>query len=71
MKEAWSGEHSVEWKNATDAEYASLNMPCASLVKNKTWELVPLPKGKNIVGSKWVFKVKRNADGSVNCFKSV
>ena len=63
MSDAWSGEHSVEWKNATDAEYASL-------VKNKTWDLVPLPKGKNIVESKWVFKVKRNADGFVDRFKS-
>jgi len=32
---------------------------------NGTWELVPRPKGKKIIGSKWVFKVKRNADGSV------
>jgi len=32
---------------------------------NGTWELVPRPKGKKIFGSKWVFKFKRNADGSV------
>jgi len=35
---------------------------------NGTWELVPQPKGKKI-GSKWVFKVKRNADGSVERYK--
>src|ERR1700712_3703123 len=36
---------------------------------NGTWELVPRPTGKKIIGSKWVFKVKRNADGSVECYK--
>ena len=36
---------------------------------NGTWELVPRPKGKKIIGSKWVFKVKRNADGSVERYK--
>jgi len=36
---------------------------------NGTWELVPRPKGKKIIGSKWVFKVKTNADGSVERYK--
>jgi hypothetical protein len=25
--------------------------------------------GKKVIGSKWVFKVKRNADGSIKCYK--
>jgi len=36
---------------------------------NGTWELLPRPKGEKIIGSKWVFKVKRNADGSVERYK--
>ena len=28
------------------------------------------PEGKSIVGSKWVLKVKRNSDGSLDCFKA-
>jgi len=36
---------------------------------NGTWELVPRRKGKTIIGSKWIFKVKRNADGSVERYK--
>ena len=32
--------------------------------------LVPPPEGQNIVGSKWVLKVKRNADGTVDRFKA-
>lgn len=40
------------------------------LKKNDTWEYVKLPPGKKLVGCKWVFAVKRNADGSVNRFKA-
>ena len=61
--DAWTGEHANEWKVATDAEYASL-------IKNKTWDLVPLPKEKNVISCKWVFKVKRKANGSVDRYKA-
>ncbi|KAK6134050.1 hypothetical protein DH2020_032195 [Rehmannia glutinosa] len=40
-----------------EAEYSTL-------LKNKTWSLVPLPAEKRLVGCKWVYKVKRHADGS-------
>ena len=33
--------------------------------KNETWELVPRPKDKNIIGTKWVFKNKMNEDGQI------
>ena len=39
-------------------------------MQNKTWRLVDLPKGKNVVGCKWVFKVKRNADGDLSRYKA-
>ena len=41
-----------------------------SIDKNETWVLVEKPQGVKLIGLKWVFKVKRNADGSINKFKS-
>ena len=63
INEAWNDKHSIEWKQATDSEFASLQ-------SNETWDLVPMPKDKNIVGCHWVFKVKRNSDGSLDRFKA-
>jgi hypothetical protein len=39
-------------------------------MENETWELVPPSEDQNIVGSRWVLKVKRNQDGSVDRFKA-
>ena len=41
-----------------------------SLHDNDVWDLVPLPEGRKAVGSKWVYKVKRNADGYVERCKA-
>ena len=35
-----------------------------------TWEIVEPPPGVNIVGSKWVFKAKKDAEGNVACKKA-
>jgi hypothetical protein len=51
------------WKEAMDREIATLEHA-------GTWTTVPRPPGKNIVGSKWVFRIKRNADGSVEKYKA-
>ena len=32
---------------------------------NNTWELVPRPKDKNIIGTKWVFRNKMNEKGEI------
>ena len=61
INEAWTGKNSTEWKKATESEYKSL-------IDNHTWELVPLPHDKNIVGSKWLFKVKKNATPQARVF---
>jgi len=35
------------------------------LEKRNTWELVPRPKDKNIIGTKWVFRKKLDEEGKV------
>ena len=43
---------------------AAMNLEHQALLRNQTWHLVTPSKGKNIVGCKWVYKVKRKADGT-------
>ena len=37
---------------------------------NHTWELVELPRGCKTIASKWVFKKKLKAHGSIDKFKA-
>ena len=41
-----------------------------ALMKNKTWSLVSLPTSRTSVGCRWVFKLKRNPDGSISRYKA-
>ncbi|CAH9104714.1 unnamed protein product [Cuscuta epithymum] len=41
-----------------------------ALIDNKTWELVPRPKDVNVIRSMWIFRHKRNSDGSFERYKA-
>lgn len=45
---------------------AALKEELFMIEKNKTWILVKRPKNRRVVGVKWVYRTKLNADGSVN-----
>jgi hypothetical protein len=40
------------------------------IMKNGVWEIVPRPKEKSVVTSKWVYKIKHAIDGSVEKYKA-
>jgi histone deacetylase 1/2 len=41
-----------------------------ALLHNETWTLVPPPPRVNIIDSKWVFKVKKHSNGSIERYKA-
>jgi hypothetical protein len=54
---------SPHWKRAMQDEYEAL-------IRNGTWQLTPPPPSGNVVDCKWIFKVKRHADGSLERYKA-
>ena len=52
-----------EWCDAMGIEITALE-------DNDTWLICSLPAGKQAVGCKWVFKVKLNADGTLERYKA-
>ena len=40
------------------------------LNQNKTWDVVPVPFNWNIVGSKWVYKIKRDSSRNIAKYKA-
>jgi hypothetical protein len=61
--EAVNGPNGDLWKEAVEKELGSL-------FKVRIWDIVDRVAGKKEVGSRWVFKVKRLADDSVDKFKA-
>ena len=51
------------WQQAMNEELSALH-------KIDTWDLVPLPPGKSVIGWRWVYKIKTNYDGSIKRYKA-
>ncbi|KAL5563338.1 hypothetical protein UlMin_033085 [Ulmus minor] len=51
-----------KWRRAMSQEYDAL-------VRNGTWELVPPASSHNIVGCKWIVRIKRHSNGSIDRYK--
>lgn len=46
-----------------------MDLEIQALRQNGTWQLVSPRQGINVIDSKWVFNVKRHADGSIERYK--
>ena len=42
----------------------------SSIMTNDVWEVVPRPQDRSVVGSRWIYKIKYAADGSIEKFKA-
>lgn len=63
FSKAIKGHDADKWMQAMEAELDSLH-------KNEVWELTELPPNRKVVGSKWVYKKKQDADGNVERYKA-
>lgn len=54
---------SQDWRAAMNEEYLAL-------MRNYTGCLTKFPFDRKAIGSKWVFKLKQNADGTLNRYKA-
>ncbi len=63
VQEARSHSDWPRWKEAMDREMESLEHA-------GTWTTVSRLQDKNVVGCKWVFRLKRKADGSIDKYKA-
>lgn len=53
--QAMKSPKSSDWKTAMDNEYDSLK-------EHDTFDIVPLPEGKKLVGGRWVYAIKEGID---------
>lgn len=63
IDEAKNRDDWSQWKEAIDIEHKSL-------IKNGTWTVCDLPENRKPITNKWVFKLKRKADGCVDKYKA-
>ncbi|CAI7861814.1 unnamed protein product [Closterium sp. NIES-53] len=63
LKEALESSDAEEWKQAMETELKCIE-------ENSMWEFVELPEGLKSITSKWLFKIKSDADCKIERYKS-
>lgn len=49
---------------------AAMQKEIEALEANRTWDVTDLPPGKKAISCKWVYKLKFNADGTLERYKA-
>ena len=62
VQEALTCPTKDEWRKTMEEELESM-------WKNQVWDVVDLPSNRKTIGNKWVLKIKRKADGSIENYK--
>nr|GEV43230.1 hypothetical protein [Tanacetum cinerariifolium] len=48
----------------------AMNKEMSALLRNDTWDIVDLPKGRKAIGSKWIWKIKFKSSGEIERYKA-
>lgn len=54
----------------TEAWRATMALEFDALQRQGTWTLVPLKPGMNVVGCRWIYKLKQRSDGTIERHKA-
>ena len=63
IQEVYGRPDRSQWEEAMKEELEKL-------IRRSTWKIVPKPEGANIVGSKWVFRLKKDANGNITSHRA-
>ena len=63
IKEVYHRADQLQWEEVMKEEIQKLE-------KQDTWKAVRRPEGANIVGSKWVFHLKKDANGAITSHRA-
>ena len=63
FQDAINGPDQVHWRSAVKAELKSMHL-------RGVFHAAKVPRGQGAIGTKWVFKIKRKADGSIEKYKA-
>ena len=63
LKEVYGRADRLQWEEAMKDEINRLT-------QRNTWKVVKKPEGINVVGSKWVFRLKKDANGETQAYRA-